>query len=157
MNEHELLRDETPTPRAVRVAGILTTISATRAEIVLALPDGEKIAARIEDHDPATLESLLGTRVVVSGMARFRPTGRVLVIDAEHISEAREADSLFATMPVASERLVVAPIDSTGVAAFFGRRGATRSARDGWMSDPPYDTPRIAPHPPGPIASPRPR
>jgi hypothetical protein len=125
MNEHELLRDETPTPRAVRVAGVLDTISATRSDIVLALPGGEKVAARIEDPDPATLESLLGARVVVSGMARFRPTGRVLVIDVEHISEAREADWLFATMPVASQRLVVAPIvaqdDTTGVSAFFGR------------------------------------
>jgi hypothetical protein len=120
----ELLRDETPAPHAVRVAGILDTISATRSDIVLALPSGEKVAARIEHHDPRTLKSLFGARVVVSGMARFRPTGRVLVIDVEHISQAREADSLFATLPVASESLVIAPIvsqdEASGVSTFFG-------------------------------------
>lgn len=120
----ELLRDETPAPHAARVTGILDTISATRSDIVLALPGGEKIAARIEDHDPATLRSLFGAKVVVSGIARFRPTGRVLVIDVEHIAEAHDADALFETPPVATGSLVVAPSvpqdESSGVAAFFG-------------------------------------
>jgi hypothetical protein len=120
----ELLRDETPPPHAVRVTGILDTISATRSDVVLALSNGDKIAARIEDYDPATLKSLFGARVVVSGMARFRPSGRVLVVDVEHISRAREADSLFETLPVATESLIVAPRvaqdEGSGVAAFFG-------------------------------------
>ena len=120
----ELLRDETPAPQAVRVTGILDTISATRSDIVLALPSGEKITARVEDHDPARLKSLFGARVVVSGVARFRPTGRVLVVDVEHISEARAADALFETLPVASQTLGIAPSvtqdDDSGVSTFFG-------------------------------------
>jgi hypothetical protein len=120
----ELLRDETPSPHAVRVTGILDTISATRSDIVLTLPAGEKVTARIEDHDPATLKSLFGARVVLSGMARYRPTGRVLMIDVEHISVARDADALFETLPVASESLVVAPSvpqdEASGVSTIFG-------------------------------------
>jgi hypothetical protein len=120
----ELLRDETPAPHAVRVTGILDTISATRSDIVLALLSGEKITARVEDHDPAKLKSLFGARVVLSGVARFRPTGRVLVVDVEHISEARAADALFETLPVASQSLGVAPSvtqdDGSGVSTFFG-------------------------------------
>lgn len=120
----ELLRDETPSPHAVRVTGILDTISATRSDVVLALVGGEKVAARIEDHDLPTLKSLFGARVVVSGMARFRPTGRVLVIDVEHISEARDADALFDALPVATESLAIMPSvpqgEGSGIAAFFG-------------------------------------
>jgi predicted nucleic acid-binding protein len=44
----ELLRDETPGPRAVRVAGVLDTISATKTDILLALANGEHIGARLE-------------------------------------------------------------------------------------------------------------
>jgi len=120
----ELLRDETPAPHAVRVTGILDTISATRSDIVLTLSNGDKITARIEDHDPAKLKSLFGSRVVLSGMARFRPTGRVLAIDVEHISEARDADALFDTLPVASQSLTVvvgvAQDEGSGVSALFG-------------------------------------
>ncbi len=120
----EVLRDKTPNPRAVRVTAVLDTISATRSDVVLSLPSGEKIAARIEDHEPATLRSLFGSRVVVSGMARFRPSGRVLLVEVEHIAEARDADALFETLPIASESLVIAPNatqdEGSGIAAFFG-------------------------------------
>lgn len=119
----ELLRDETPGPQAVRVSGILDTISASKSEVLLILPDGDKIAARVEDHDLATLQRLFGANVVVSGIAHYRPSGRLLIIDAESLSEAREADALFATAPAAVRPFapLVPQDEHSGVAAFFGK------------------------------------
>ncbi len=119
----ELLRDETPGPKAVRVTGTLDTISASRSAIVLTLVDGTTVAARLDTHDNTLLKSLFGSRVVVSGMARFRPSGRLLVIDVEHLGPARAGDALFEKAPTASVEQVATLLpqdETTGVSAFFG-------------------------------------
>ena len=119
----ELLRDETPGPRAVRVTGTLDTISATKPDVVLALSDGSFVAARLDAHDRGQLTRLFGTRVVVSGLAQFRPSGKLLVIDVEHIGPARDGDVLFESVPKATARPVASLLpqeDTAGVAAFFG-------------------------------------
>lgn len=128
MSEHvpqiEILRDETPPLQAVRVAGMLDTISASRSDVILALKDGTKIPARLEDHDPNALKDLFGKHVVVSGVAHYRPSGRLLLLDVESITELTAGDHLFEAAPVARKRLpVVTPVaqdDSSGVSAFFG-------------------------------------
>lgn len=120
----ELLRDETPAPRAVRVAGVLDTISASRSDVILRLKDGTKLPARVEDHDPEALRDLFGKFVVVSGVAHYRPSGRMLLLDVESIGEAGAGDHLFESAPVAPKRLPVATAvaqdESSGVSAFFG-------------------------------------
>ena len=120
----EMLRDETPPPQAIRIAGMLDTISASRSDVILKLKEGTKVPARMEDHDPDVLKALFGKAVVVSGMAHYRPSGRLLMVDVDSIGEAGAGDHLFEAVPVARKRLPVAtPVaqdDSTGVSAFFG-------------------------------------
>ncbi len=120
----EFLRDETPPPQAARVAGTLDTISASRSDAILTLKDGTKIPARLEDHDPDALKDLFGKYVVVSGVAHYRTSGRLLLLDVESIAEVTAGDRLFEAVPVARKRLpVVTPVaqdDSSGVSAFFG-------------------------------------
>lgn len=120
----ELLRDETPAPQAARIAGTLDTISASRADVLIKLKDGTKVPARMEDHDPDALKTFFGKAIVVSGIAHYRPSGGLLMVDVESIGEARAGDQLFATVPVARKPLIVAtPVaqdDSSGVSAFFG-------------------------------------
>lgn len=120
----ELLRDETPPPQAARVAGTLDTISVSRSDVILKLKDGTKVPARMEDHDPESLGALFGKEVVVSGMAHYRPSGRLLMVDVESIGKAGPNDHLFEMAPVARKRLPVATLvaqdDSSGVSAFFG-------------------------------------
>lgn len=120
----ERLRDETPSPQGTRVMGILDTISASRADVILRLDDGTKVPSRLEQHDLARLRALFGKPVVVSGTAHFRPSGQLLLVDVESITEARAQDSLFAHLPRPRARSMVAaavPQDETsGVAAFFG-------------------------------------
>lgn len=119
----ELLRDETPGPKAIRVTGTLDTISATKSDIILTLANGTAVAARLDTHDNEQLKSLFGSRVVVSGMAHFRPSGKLLVVDIEHLGLAREGDALFESAPQASTK-PVAPLlpqdDGSGVSSFFG-------------------------------------
>jgi len=119
----ERLRDETPGPRAVRVTGALDTISATKSDVLLTLADGTAVAARLDAHDNEQLKSLFGSRVVVSGVAQFRPSGKLLVIDVEHLGPAREGDAVFESTPKAGGRALAslrAQDEATGVSAFFG-------------------------------------
>lgn len=119
----ELLRDETPGPRAVRVTGTLDTISATKSNVLLTLTDGTAVAARLDAHDNEQLKALFGTRVVVSGMAQFRPSGKLLVVEIEHLAPAHDGDAIFEGAPNTAARPVAPQLlqnEVTGVSAFFG-------------------------------------
>jgi hypothetical protein len=122
----ELLRDETPPPSAARVTGTLDTISASSSTILVMLPDGHKIQARFADPDPELLRSLFGKRVTLSGMARFRPSGRLLLVDAEYLAPATPHDAMWERMPMARPGRaspVFTPVPQnpfSGVGAFFG-------------------------------------
>jgi len=132
----ELLRDETPPPRAVRVTGTLDTISVTRSDVILRLADGTAVPARVERHDPEELRGLFAKRVVVAGLAQYRPSGRLLVIDAEHVGLATEGDVLWEQSPVArpaKSAPVARPLaqdERSGVAAFFGSWPGEESEAD---------------------------
>ncbi len=56
----ELLREQTPGPKAVRVWGTLDTTSATKSDVVLTLSHGTAVAARLDAHDNAQLGALCG-------------------------------------------------------------------------------------------------
>jgi hypothetical protein len=120
----EILRDETPRPQAARVTGTLDTVSASRSDVVLTLEDGTRVRGRMEEHDLEALRSLLGKEVVVSGMAHYQPSGRLLLVDVEALDVARPEDRIFKTAPVARKQKVVieppGPSETSGVAAFFG-------------------------------------
>lgn len=121
----ELLRDETPPPSAVRITGILDTISASSNTIVIILPDGHRVQARCEDPDPELLPSLFRKRVTISGMARFRPSGRLLLVDAQYLGPATPSDVIWERMPTprpgpTSPVFTMPQTPIAGVAAFFG-------------------------------------
>lgn len=120
----EQLRDAIPAPRAVRLAGTLDTISASRQNIVLQLATGERVGVWLFMHDPKQLKQLFQQRVVVAGTGHFRPNGKLRLIEAQTLDPAREADKLFEKLPVPLEsRSIVTPQpqdQSSGVAAFFG-------------------------------------
>jgi len=120
----EVLRDETPTPKAIRVSGTLDTISATKSDIVLTLPSGEAIPAKLEEHNLAALRSLFGHRVVVSGMAQFRPSGRLSLIDVEYLAPATDQDALWEAVTTArigrSVGTFVPQDETSGISAIFG-------------------------------------
>ena len=121
-------------PVAARVTGVLDTVSATSAEFVLRLPDGDRVRARPASHDvaldPETLKRLFNTRVILSGRAHFSPSGRLLFVAVEHIAPASPGDELWERLPMPRPGIatpVVEPLLPSlpssqvgGVSAFFG-------------------------------------
>lgn len=122
----EQLRDETPAPRAVRVSGVLDTISASKSDVLLVLEGGETVVGRLRQPDPDGLRDLFGTTVLVSGVAQYRPSGRLSVVDVEYIGPASTADAMWSRVPepMPVRGAAVAPLvaqDATsGVSAIFG-------------------------------------
>lgn len=81
--------------------------------MIVRLKDGIRVPARVENHDPDALKALFGRSVVISGMAHYRPSRRLLMVVAEAINEAGTGDQIFESAPVARD-------ESSGVSAFFG-------------------------------------
>ncbi len=55
----------------------------------------------MRSHEPEVLRELFGERVVVSGIARFRASGRLLRLEGEATNRVGPGDKLFETGPVA--------------------------------------------------------
>ena len=87
-------------PQAVRVAGTLNEVIHSERSFTLILEPGVQLRGSAEHIDSERLDTLIGKTVIVSGMARFTPSGTVLRIDAEDVDAAspREA-SLWAQAP----------------------------------------------------------
>jgi hypothetical protein len=88
------LRAATPQPRRVRVVGVLDTLWESRQSFSLRL-SGEPTEVRgvFLEGEATAHKDLLGRQVVVEGEAVYRPSGRVLRIDAERVSAAGAEDA----------------------------------------------------------------
>ena len=117
------LRDATPVPEAVRVSGVLDTISASRPTVELMLANDERVKVRLDGVD-VDRSGLYEQPVVVSGIAHFLPNGRLHHIDGEVLTRATESDAVFGKRPVARTSQPLAPHIpqdmSSGVSSFFG-------------------------------------
>lgn len=121
------LHDGTPPVQAARVAGTLDTISASRRDAAVVLRSGERILVRLDSPDADQLRKLFSRRVVISGLAHFRPSGRLLMIEAEHLAAAEpgseaiwERVPLPRSQPSAPVAQLAGQDESSGVSAFFG-------------------------------------
>lgn len=120
------LYDEVPEPQAVRVAGRLDTISATQPWIIVCTDSGEKARVRLDPFDPSLIHSLFNKDVIVSGVAYYRPSGRLLKIEGEYIAPSDEKQALWRKIPTARptrlqrSQLIVPQDECSGVSAFFG-------------------------------------
>jgi hypothetical protein len=123
-----MLKLRTPLSRQVRVAGRLETVPHAEHAFTLRLPEGVVYGLVSGNVTPDQLARLAGTQVVVSGLAVFRASGRVLRIEAHHVEAADERASVWRHMPrplfeaaepVASYRLRQGP--QSGLAAIMGK------------------------------------
>lgn len=99
------LRRETPAPQRVRVTGWLDAIRHHDRMFTLKLEDGATLRSIAESVDTHVLASLFGKKATISALAVFRPSGRVLRLEADHIEPAGEDFSFWSTEPE--------PIDQT--------------------------------------------
>lgn len=122
------LRRQTPSPRPVRIAGKLDAIRHSDRVFTLILENGFALKGVGEKVDPAHMASLFGKKVIVSGLAVFRPSGSVLRIEADQIQEASEQQVLLWASPpkplfgALDMRSLRQPQDErSGVNAIFGQ------------------------------------
>lgn len=120
----EKLYSDTPEPQAVRLVGVLDTISATKPGVVLILEDGQRVRAVLEAHEPDALKRLFGSKILVSGMAHYRPSGKLWRVSVELMKKAEAQDEVWSKPPrprAAAAPFEPAPQDAvSGVSAFFG-------------------------------------
>lgn len=87
---------KTHAQRRVRVAGRLDVIRASYGRFSLVLKDGSRVAGTAR---PLGGE-VHGENVIVTGVAEFRPSGRLLRIQADVVEPATESDlRIFSVLP----------------------------------------------------------
>lgn len=115
----------------VRIAGTLDVLHHSKKRFILALESGIKVRGLVagEATDLTGWTSLWGRKVVVSGFARFRPSGSLLRVEADRIEPADEHDvALWGALP---RPIFGGPLDErslrqpqgprTGVGAILGQ------------------------------------
>ncbi|XXT19106.1 hypothetical protein WME94_53660 [Sorangium sp. So ce429] len=121
------LRQRTPEDRRVAVGGKLDASRHSDRSFTLVLTSGETLRGiAAESVDPSDLARLFGQPAIVSGMAKFRPSGKVLRVEAERIDPATGDLAVWSTMPRPLDtpahlhRFHVPQGPGSGVAAIFG-------------------------------------
>ncbi|WP_437713501.1 hypothetical protein WMF45_47045 [Sorangium sp. So ce448] len=121
------LRQRTPEDRRVVIGGKLDAIRHGDRSFTLVLTSGETLRGlAAESMDPADLARLFGQLAIVSGIAKFRPSGKVLRVEAERIDPATGDVAAWSTMPrpldlpVHLHRFHVPQGPGSGVAAILG-------------------------------------
>jgi hypothetical protein len=101
------LRDRTPRPRRVRLAGYVDVIRYSTCSFTMRLEDGAVVRGVLTEDGPEALRTHYGATVVVEGTAQFRPSGRLLRVDVDRIAAASRSDiSVFSSEPRPLEEAV---------------------------------------------------
>jgi hypothetical protein len=121
------LNNETPRPQRIRVVGYLDMIRISSHGFELLLDDGTRAQGVLNDSDVGPLKLLCGHHVLVQGRAIYRPSGRLLRIDADRVEAGEGLPSIWSVIPpprtskLDTRKLLKPQGPTTGVAAFFGR------------------------------------
>ena len=91
---------DTPPDQRVRIAGWLDAIRHSDRMFTIKLESGVTLRGVAEGVDPTLMASLFGRKTTVSGVAVFRPSGKILRVDAEHIVAAGADFSTWSVEPV---------------------------------------------------------
>jgi len=89
----------TPPARRVRICGRLDALGVSRKVLGLVLDDAASVTAVWTQDGIVDLAGLLDRRVVIEGIAEFRPSGTLLRVDADAIRIAGAGDSAFTALP----------------------------------------------------------
>jgi hypothetical protein len=92
ISQIEFLRSQIAHSRRVRVAGKLDELRRPDCRLSLILSDGSILICWTDKIEEDRLRTLWGRPVVVSGLAVFRPSGKVLRIEVDQIRPASDAD-----------------------------------------------------------------
>lgn len=118
---------QTPPEQTARISGKLDMARISSRAFAMELADGTETRGILTHGDLTDYRHLLGKSVVATGTAIFRPSGRLLRIDAQELRPAAESDAFFSKSPRPRKSQATKPISSLltsaggGVAGVFGR------------------------------------
>jgi hypothetical protein len=110
--------------RKVRLAGLLETISYSDCRFSLRLDNGTTIVGTTKELGTEALRDAFGRKVVVTGTADFRPSGKLLRLNAESVDDATTNDlQIFTSIPrpLVGPAVVERERGRGGLAAIAGR------------------------------------
>lgn len=116
-----------PRPQAVRLVGTLDMIRVSTQRFAVKLDEGVEVPGVFLNGPMEELRFLLNQRVLITGRVVFRPSGRVLRVDAERVVEGADESSIWSQMPAPAQRgFVTRELHKrqgprSGVAAIIGR------------------------------------
>lgn len=94
-----VLLKQTPPPRRVRISGTLTGLNLNGEILQITTEDGGEAKCVLKNATVLEQKDRLGHQIVASGVASFRPSGRLLKIDVDLVGDARAGDRLFSVIP----------------------------------------------------------
>jgi len=126
IEEASRLRDATPEPRSVRVAGILDMVRYSNRGFELLLDDGDTARGILVEGGMDSLRDLMNRRTLIEGNAVYRPSGKLLRIEAHSVTDGEGAPGLWSRIPnpiakkLDKKTLRKRQTSRSGVNAFFG-------------------------------------
>ena len=122
------LSEATPKSRQVRVVGRLDMVRVSTQSFAIHLDDGSEVRGVLTDGNVSAMRALVNERVLVLGRAVYRPSGRVLRLDADSVEAGAGQPSFWSKIPGPLVRPARAAADfrkpqtsKSGVNAFFGK------------------------------------
>ena len=93
------LTRSTPKPEQVRIVGTLDMIRLSTNAFAVKLNSGEDVLGILTEGNLSEARNLVGQGILVMGKAIYRPSGKLLRIDAAELVRASEHDQFFSKMP----------------------------------------------------------
>lgn len=118
------LSDRTPPSRQVRIVGQLDMVGHSTRSFGLVLDGGEEVRGVLMAATAEPLQQHLGKQITVLGRAIYRPSGKLLRLDASEILPTADGRYAFSKIPPPSvksyQREDQVQIQRSSVDAFFG-------------------------------------
>ena len=121
----------TPSPVRARMVGTLDRIEASTRSFTVLLDDGARAHGLLAEGEIDDLAVLFDRRVLVLGEAVFRPSGRFLRVDAEHVSLAGDEPPIWSELPEPGD----ARLDVHALRVSQGRKRGLAAVVGQWPGD----------------------
>ncbi|MFZ5430340.1 MAG: hypothetical protein ACOZDD_08915 [Bacteroidota bacterium] len=97
----ELLQENTPEPSKVTVLGTFDELKYSKQKVVLVTADGVINASVPDEALFLQMLEYVGKELTITGMAHYKPNGKLSFIEVNNFSEPGKADKYFAKIPQA--------------------------------------------------------
>ena len=127
------LSHSTPDPQQARVVGTLDMIRSSTNTFAIKLKDGDEVRGVLTEGKILKVTDLLDQDVLILGKAIYRPSGKLLRIDADEVLRAGDQDQFFSTLPKPKRArfdlrdIVRDQQHKIGVTAIYGKWPGTES------------------------------